>query len=192
MKANVFAIRVETARLLLRPTVLEDFDAWAEIIGDEETARFIGGVQPRALAWRSFLAMAGAWQLQGFAMFSVVEKASGRCIGRMGPWRPEGWPGTEVGWAFSRHHWGCGYATEAGVAAIDWAFETLGWTEVIHSIDPDNDASIALAERFGSTYCGPVRLPEPYADSPSGLWKQTREQWSARRADRACELKGLR
>ena len=36
---------LETARLILRPTVREDFDGWAALMADEETARFIGGVQ---------------------------------------------------------------------------------------------------------------------------------------------------
>jgi RimJ/RimL family protein N-acetyltransferase len=52
---------------------------------------------------------------------------------------------------------------------------------VIHSIDPDNVASIKLAERLGSTYRGPGRLPEPFADAKIGLWGQTREHWLARR-----------
>ena len=50
---------------------------------------------------------------------------------------------------------GKGYAREAATAAIDWAFDTLGWTEVIHSIQLPNTASIALAERLGSSYRGP-------------------------------------
>ena len=45
----------------------------------------------------------------------------------MGPWSPEGWPGTEVGWSFLREAGGKGYATEAATAAIDWAFDALGW-----------------------------------------------------------------
>ena len=67
--------------------------------------------------------------MQGYAMFSVVEKASGLWIGQAGPWQPEGWPGTEVGWAFHRSSWGKGYATEAATAAIDWSFANLGWRE---------------------------------------------------------------
>jgi RimJ/RimL family protein N-acetyltransferase len=66
-------------------------------MGDPQASRFIGGPVPRAAAWRGFMAMAGAWSLQGFAMFSMIDKASGRWIGRTGPWQPEGWPGTEVG-----------------------------------------------------------------------------------------------
>ncbi len=77
-------------------------------MADEETARFIGGVQTRPVAWRGFLTMAGAWAMQGFAMFSVIEKSSGRWIGRLGPWVPEGWPGTEVGWGLAARRMGQG------------------------------------------------------------------------------------
>ena len=89
--------------------------------------------------------MAGAWAMQGFAMFSIIEKSSGRWIGRLGPWVPEGWPGTEVGWGLLRDAWGKGYATEGATAAIDWAFAHLGWSEVIHTIGPENVASQAVA-----------------------------------------------
>lgn len=173
---------LETERLILRVPRREDFDAYAEMIGDEQTAKFIGGHVPRAAAWRRFLAMPGAWVLQGYAMFSIIEKASDRCIGQLGPWQPEGWPGTEVGWAFHKDAQGKGYATEAGHAAIDWAFESLGWDEVIHSIHPDNRASQALAIRLGSTLRGPGKLPAPFENEPIEIWAQTRAQWQARRS----------
>ena len=172
--------RIETERLILRPPRAEDFDAYAANMADMEAAHFIGGVQSRAVAWRGFLSLAGAWMIQGYAMFSVIEKSSGRWIGRLGPWKPEGWPGTEVGWGLAREAWGKGYAYEGSAVAIDWAFEHLGWSEVIHSIHPDNIASQALAKRLGSTLRGPARMPEPYQDSPTEIWAQSREQWQAR------------
>lgn len=175
-------IQLETDRLLLRLPRIEDFDAYAGMIGDEETARYIGGHMPRAAAWRKFLQMPGAWAVQGFAMFAVVEKASGRWIGNVGPWQPEGWPGTEVGWTLSRHSWGKGYAREAAIVTIDWAFENLGWADVIHTIHPDNTASQKLAQRLGSVNRGPGRLPAPHEDAPVEVWGQSREQWLAHRA----------
>jgi RimJ/RimL family protein N-acetyltransferase len=175
-------LRIETDRLILRPPRMEDFDAYAVKMADAEAARFIGGPQARAVAWRSFIASAGAWMIQGFSMFSVIEKASGQWIGRLGPWCPEGWPGTEVGWGLTRSAWGNGYAQEGCVAAIDWAFDHLGWSEVIHSIHPDNHSSQALAKRLGSTLRGPGKLPAPYEDAPIEIWGQTREQWQQRRA----------
>lgn len=48
-------------------------------------------------------------------MFSVIEKKTARWIGRLGPWQPEGWPGSEVGWDLHPDAWGQGYAV-AGAA----------------------------------------------------------------------------
>jgi RimJ/RimL family protein N-acetyltransferase len=143
--------------------------------------RYIGGVQPRALAWRSFLTMVGAWHVQGFAMFSVIERRTGDWLGRIGPWQPEGWPGPEVGWALRAEYQGRGYAFEAAAASIDWAFDHLGWTDVIHSIDPANLPSLALARRLGSAHRGPGRLPPPFETARVDIWGQAREQWRARR-----------
>jgi RimJ/RimL family protein N-acetyltransferase len=175
-------IRIETERLILRPPRAQDFDAYAAKMADAEATRFIGGVQSRAMAWRSFLGKAGAWAIQGFSMFAVIEKASDRWIGQLGPWYPEGWPGTEIGWGLARSSWGKGYALEGCTAAIDWAFDRLGWDQVIHSIHPDNHASQVLAKRLGSTCRGPGKLPAPYEDSPAEIWAQTREQWRRHRA----------
>jgi len=179
---NIFATRLETERLILRPTAPEDFEGWAAFMADEESARFVGGVQPRSVAWRGFHTMAGAWAMQGYAMFSVIEKSSGRWIGRLGPWMPDGWPGTEVGWGLAREAWGKGYATEGAIAAIDWAFAHLGWTEVIHVIAPENIASQGVAKRLGSRKLRPGRLPAPFQDSEIDVWGQSREEWFARRA----------
>ena len=173
-------IRIETERLILRPTQPEDFEGWATLMGDEGNSRHIGGPQSRAVAWSGFLSMAGAWAIQGYAMFSVIEKASGRWIGRLGLWQPEGWPGTEVGWGILRDAWGKGYATEGAAAAIDWAFDTLGWTEVIHTIAPDNTASQVVARKLGSTLRGPGLLPAPFEHLTVEVWGQTREQWRRR------------
>jgi RimJ/RimL family protein N-acetyltransferase len=176
----ISTLELETPRLLLRLPHLEDFDAYAAYMGDAEAARFIGGQQPRSAAWRGFLQFAGSWYLQGFAMFSVVEKATGDWVGRVGPWVPEGWPGTEVGWGIVRSRWKRGYATEAAAASIDWAFDTLGWTEVIHTIAPDNLPSQIVATKLGSRNRGPGNLPPPYEALPIEIWGQTREEWRKR------------
>jgi RimJ/RimL family protein N-acetyltransferase len=175
-------LELKTERLILRLPQVDDFDAYADMHANEEAARHIGGAQKRAASWRKFLQMPGAWAMQGFAMFSVVEKSSGRWIGQVGPWKPEGWPGNEVGWAFHPSAWGRGYATEAAIAAIDWAFANLDWSEMIHCIAPENHASQALAQRLGSRKRGPGKLPPPYEDAPTEIWGQTRDEWFARRA----------
>jgi len=36
-----------------------------------------------------------------------------RLLGQAGPWKPDGWPGNEIGWTFHPDAWGKGYAREA-------------------------------------------------------------------------------
>ncbi len=177
-------VRLETSRLILRPPFAEDFDAWAAYQADPLVMRHLGGVQPRSTAWRNFCTMAGAWALYGFGMFSVIEKASGKCIGRLGAWQPEGWPGQEVGWGLSIEAQGKGFAQEGAGAAMDWVFGVLGWQDVIHCINPENLPSQKVAQRLGSRNRGPGQLPAPYEASPIEIWGQTRAEWVQRRAVR--------
>jgi RimJ/RimL family protein N-acetyltransferase len=174
-------LQLETPRLLLRLPRIEDLDPWAGMMTDPDAARFIGGVMPRSISWRALMMMIGAWHAHGFAMFSVIEKSSGRWIGRLGPWQPEGWPGTEIGWAIVRDCWGQGYAVEGAAAATTWAFDQLGWTNVIHSIDPENLASQSVARNLGSRNLGPGSLPAPYQESRIDIWGQSRDEWRTRK-----------
>jgi len=173
---------LETARLILRPTAAQDLDGWTALMADAENARFIGGQMGRAQSWRMMATMAGSWAVNGFGMFSLVEKATGAWIGRVGPWAPEGWPGTEVGWSLLPSAQGKGYALEAASAAMDFAVDELGWTRLVHCIDPANAPSIKVAQRLGSRFLEVGRLPEPYQDVEAHLWGQTAEEWKARRA----------
>jgi RimJ/RimL family protein N-acetyltransferase len=171
---------IETERLVLRPVAAEDFEPMAAMHADERVMQFLGGVQPRSVAWRSFLGMAGAWTLQGFGMFSVIDPETRRWLGRVGPLHPEGWPGTEVGWALIQDAWGKGYAVEAATAAMDFAVESLGWTDIIHCIDDQNSPSQRVAQRLGSSLRGVGHLPPP-TDKDIGVWGQTAAQWRSRR-----------
>jgi RimJ/RimL family protein N-acetyltransferase len=174
-------IQIETPRLILRIPHLSDLEPWAAMMADEPTAKFIGGVMPREVVWRALMTMIGSWHAMGFGMFSVIEKSSGRWVGRLGPWQPDGWPGTEVGWAIVRESWGKGYAPEGAAAATDWAFDNLGWTDVIHSIAPDNIASQQVARKLGSINRGRGALPPPFHQTVIDIWGQPREEWRARR-----------
>jgi RimJ/RimL family protein N-acetyltransferase len=178
--SDLAKLQLETPRLILRPTRLDDLDAWATFWDDEIGTKFIGGRQSRSMAWRNLMTMCGCWHTTGVAMFSVFEKATGKWVGRVGPWHPEGWPQEEIGWGISREHWGKGYASEGAAAAMDYAFFVLGWPEVIHCIHEDNEASKGVARKLGSQYLRRVQMPQPYAGQPVDAWGQTREEWKSR------------
>lgn len=172
---------IQTERLTLRVPEAADFDAFADFCADATTMRFLGGAKSRGEAWRIFTMIAGAWSINGYSYWSVIERDTGRWVGRIGPWQPEGWPGTEIAWGVAPAFAGRGYAYEAAAAAMDYAVDVLGWTRIIHTIHPDNTPSIRLAQRLGSTNAGPVTLPDPLSDFRVDAWGQSAAEWRARR-----------
>jgi RimJ/RimL family protein N-acetyltransferase len=170
---------LETPRLILRHPEKDDFELFAAFAADPELTRYLGGPQDRTQAWRSWCSIAGAWQIRGFSMFSVIEKRTGRWVGRVGPWMPEGWPGTEIAWGIARDAQRHGYGREAALATIDYAFDQLGFETAIHCIEPANEASIALALSIGSTLMqSDTALGQ--VGAPCDIYGQTRDDWEAR------------
>lgn len=147
-------IQLQTERLRLRPFQRDDLDDYARIIADPEVVRYIGNGQPlsREDAWRSMAMHLGHWQLRGYGMWAVELKETGRFIGRIGLFFPEGWPGLELGWLLDRTYWGQGLAAEGGRAALDFAFQELRAKHVISIIFPENRNSIRVAEKIGERF----------------------------------------
>ena len=146
--------RCETTRLLLRPPEAADLDPFVEIHGNADVVQHLTlqGDPGRAGAWRMLALMVGHWQLRGYGQWTVIEKATGLVVGRVGLWHPEGWPGLELGWVIRRSHWDRGYATEASRVAMAFAFDTVGADEIISLIQPANTRSIRVAEKIGEHF----------------------------------------
>ena len=151
---------LNTERLRLRALRLDDLDVYARMYADPDVMRFLESGMPldRGAAFRSMAVHLGHWQLRGYGQWALEERASGRFVGRAGLWQPDGWPGLEVGWVLDRACWGRGYATEAGRAAMEYAFDVLRADEVISLIRAENTGSIRVAERLGESYQRDVEL----------------------------------
>ena len=177
---DVATFEITTDRLVLRPPREEDFAAWVAFAADPAAMEFLGGVQPAPLVWRTFVGAIGGWHVQGFGIFSVIERDTGEWVGRLGTIQPYGWPGTEVGWGIVPSRWGRGYAPEGAAAAIDFAVDRLGWDEVIHCIEEGNTASERVAQKLGSDRLRTARLPPPQ-EVDVVVWGQSASDWRARR-----------
>jgi RimJ/RimL family protein N-acetyltransferase len=142
---------LETSRLTMRGFRADDYDAWAAIVADDETMRAVG--RPAGLneweAWDDLSRLAGHWALRGFGQWALEERESGELVGRAGLICPADWPDLEVGWLVRSDRRGRGYATEAGAAAMRWAFEELGADHLVSLIAEDNAASRSVAEKLG-------------------------------------------
>ncbi len=139
---------LETERLLLRPLAIADLDEFVALHDDPEVTRFIQPLD-RPAAKERLQSIEREWLQRGHGMFAVLDRATGRLLGRAGL---KYWPQfdeTEIGWVLRREAWGHGYATEAAQACLNWAFASLDLPYFTAMIHPENEASIRLAGRLG-------------------------------------------
>jgi ribosomal-protein-alanine N-acetyltransferase len=170
---------LETERLILRPFREIDLEAYTEIL---QTAEVRGALHlsedvGRAQAWSQMAGWLGQWELRRTGQWAVEERASGTFVGRAGTHRPElaDWPGIEVGWVLHPRWWGAGYATEAGAAAVTYAFATHDVDALYSVILPENHRSQAVARRLGFSLVE-TRVVSHFPGAPHDIWRLARSQ----------------
>jgi RimJ/RimL family protein N-acetyltransferase len=165
------APKLDTDRLTLRLPEARDAEGYIAFMASPR-ARFVGGPLPRARGWRAFAATLGHWTIRGWGMFALEDRATGRTLGLVGPWFPDGWPEPEIAWdLWDAASEGRGYVTEAAGAVLAHVFHDLGWTTAVSYIDPANAASVRLAARLGARRDPAARGP---ADYPAvEVWRHT-------------------
>jgi RimJ/RimL family protein N-acetyltransferase len=143
---------IETPRLRLRPLGEGDLDALLDVYDDAEVERFLNYGKPfsRGDVWRQIAMSLGHLELRGYTILAIEERATGKVLGRSGPWFPVGWPMLEVGWVVHSNRRGEGIAAEAGRASIDWCFDNLGVDEVCSIIRAENLPSARVAAKLGA------------------------------------------
>lgn len=144
---------ITTPRLTLRAPKASDFTDFAAFFASDRS-KFVGGPATAEQSWRMLAVELGHWPLRGYGRWAVDETVSGKLVGIIGLWAPEGWPEPELGWDLMNGFEGKGYATEAALAARDYAYGVLGWTTTISLIAPGNGGSRNVAKRLGATLDG--------------------------------------
>lgn len=148
-----------TDRLVLRPHVMADFDAYAALFASPRAEHM--GVLDRRGAWFSFASDVAQWALMGCGAWAVERVADGAFVGQVAINRPAHFPEPELGWMLFAPFEDAGYAYEAAQAARDFAWGTLGLAALVSYIGPDNGRSIALARRLGAVLDPQAARPEP-------------------------------
>ncbi|EID53457.1 GNAT family N-acetyltransferase [Saccharomonospora xinjiangensis] len=145
---------LHTERLTLRPVAVSDLDAMHAYLSREDTCRYLLNEPLSREEVRAKLTECESRSTLGengdFVRLAVVRNEDGTVVGDVMLNIVSVTSATvEIGWIFSPHARGRGYATEAARALLGYTFETLGAHRVIAHLHPDNTASSRLCERLG-------------------------------------------
>ncbi|KZY32159.1 GNAT family acetyltransferase [Roseovarius sp. HI0049] len=140
---------LETRRLSLRGPEPQDYPDFKATFASYRS-RFMGGPLNPYESWMLYAAEIGHWNIRGYGMWMIHDKATDRTLGMAGGWFPAKWPERELAWIIWPEEAGKGYALEATHRVRKYLYADLGWDGAVSYIDPKNLDSIRLAERLGA------------------------------------------
>ncbi len=146
-------VSLTTRRLLLREFQIADHAAVQTYASDPMVTRFTGwGPNTDAMtavvlqSWEEARSKTPRveWPI------AIVRRDEGVLIGSTGIGAVDWQTGSAIfGYVLRRDAWGCGFATEAGRAVVDWAFDRLGLRRLTAHCDTANGASLHVLGKLG-------------------------------------------
>ncbi len=166
----------ETDRLILREFESKHAESLYDLLEDKEVMRFSTGTLSKEATDRWLESQIENYSKLGFGLWAVIKKEDAKFIGYCGlvdfP-SIEGKREIELAYRFLRQFWNFGYATEAAIAVRGYAFETLRINRLVSLIDPNNIASINVANKTGMTYEKDVMLKD--YDYPDRMYSMIKD-----------------
>ncbi len=151
---------LETKRLIVKPTSLDNFENVYALFSDPEVMRYVGrGVRTREETQANLKKMIQHQEKHGFSVGDVYEKHTGLFVGRAGLIYLEmkdDQPDIEVGYTLHKKFWKNGYATELAKAFLDWGFNNLSVKKLVAVIRPENEGSRRVLEKSSMHYVGRI------------------------------------
>jgi len=144
---------LHTDRLVLRQWRPADREPFALLNADPEVMEHFPGTLSRAESDALADRIEALIEKDGYGLWAVELAGTGEFIGFTGlnrvGFEAHFVPAVEVGWRLARSAWGHGYASEAALRSLRFAFDDLGLDEVVSFTTRSNLRSQAVMERIG-------------------------------------------
>lgn len=144
---------METERCILREMTLDDLDTLYELYRPEKITHYIGGLHENREEEEAFTKayIENMYRFYGYGLWVVIEKATGRLIGRAGldHLDMEDEICLTLGYVIAQEKQNQGYATEVCRGILNYAEKELDFPSVCCLIQEENSVSIHLAEKLG-------------------------------------------
>jgi ribosomal-protein-alanine N-acetyltransferase len=158
---------IETVRLYLKATDIEDAPFILELFNTPKWIRFIGDRNVKDLASATEYIksrMLPQMEAYGFGNYVLVRKEDGAKIGTCGLYKREGLDGVDIGFAMLPNFEGKGYSSEAAIKLKQLAKNEFHLERLNGITLPENAASRNLLEKLGLKLEGAIRLPNDIED----------------------------
>lgn len=153
---------IETDRLMIRETTVEDVDEFYKIYSDPEMTRFMEGLfedpEDEKRYQKDYIKK--VYGLMGFGVWTLVRKEDMRVIGRAGYSVRNGFDEAELGFLVGKEFQRQGYCMEALRAIMDYGRDVLGFDSVQTLVKAENAVSIHICEKLGFKKIGEVNVEE--------------------------------
>jgi ribosomal-protein-alanine N-acetyltransferase len=169
---------IETERLLLRELELSDVEGMFELESNPNVHRYVGNKPISHIdESRAYIeSVHQQYKTFGTGRWAVILKETNEFLG---------WSGIkfitneinnhkdfyEIGYRFIERHWKKGYATEAGKAFIDYAFNELKADVLYAYADAGNENSRRILEKLGLQYVNSFEY-----EGESEVWYELKNQ----------------
>jgi RimJ/RimL family protein N-acetyltransferase len=187
MAERATAPSVRTERLTLRGWRPEDRAPFAAMNADPRVSEhLLGPISPDDSDEMVDRVMT-CWSRRGYGLWAAERRDSGTFIGYVGLW-PATFdahftPAVEVGWRLAPEHWGHGFATEGGRAALRYGFDDIDLDEIVSFTAAVNTRSVRVMDRLGmrrdtdGDFDHPV-MPLDHPARSHVLYRLSRKEWS--------------
>jgi RimJ/RimL family protein N-acetyltransferase len=108
---------------------------------------------------RSIQGFIDHWEEHGYGLWAVEPHEAGTLMGRCGLRYLSDTDEVEVDLILGRPFWGRGFATEAGLASLQYGFREIGIERIVGIAHVENKASQRVLEKLGMERVGHKRLP---------------------------------
>ena len=145
-------VELETRRLFLREWKKGDLKKFSELNLDPEVMEYLPEISSKEESNELADRIISRLSENGWGFWAIEIKRDHSFIGFVVLNEPKYElpvkPCVEIGWRLAREYWGNGYATEAGKAALEFAFNNLDVNEVYSFTSIANKRSQAVMERL--------------------------------------------
>jgi RimJ/RimL family protein N-acetyltransferase len=147
-----------TSRLIIRSFKTEDSNEYADLVGDPEVMRFLGGPLDPIPARKYVAECIKRDQETGISRYAVTSKADSAFIGfcgfkalteDYGQQVSPGTPWVDFGWRYRTSAWRQGIGMEAARAVYDYGKNQLDLTNIEVRAHCDNLGSLRIIEKLG-------------------------------------------